>query len=77
MARSIALSMMANRMSCFEVTWLYRPGALTPSVSAMSFMDVPRYPRFANSRQAASMTVARLAMVDLSTRRSLGLMNVN
>jgi hypothetical protein len=34
--------MIAYRISCFEATWLYKPGALTPSTTAMSYMDVPR-----------------------------------
>jgi hypothetical protein len=41
-ARSIALSMIANRISCLDATWLYRLGARTPRVSAMSFIEVPR-----------------------------------
>ena len=42
MARSIALSMIAYRMSCLDVTWLYRLGARTPSSVAMSFIEVAR-----------------------------------
>jgi len=41
-ARSMALSMTANKMSCLDVTWLYRLGARTPSASAMSLIEVPR-----------------------------------
>jgi Pentapeptide repeats (8 copies) len=65
-ARSIALSMIANRISCLDVTWLYRLGARTPRASAMSFIEVPRYPRSAKSWHAASSTVPRLAGPDLA-----------
>jgi hypothetical protein len=34
--------MTANRISCLDVTWLYKLGARTPRVSAMSFIEVPR-----------------------------------